>query len=125
MNTDQCLINFKHRLLCLLPSAESLQVETVHQLSLSLTPRTREVFALATASFFRIPMSHGQWQTVMCLHYQGVALICQSQHWDALDEVCRTINQLAGITTIYIRGSDLCHLCLLKPDGQWVREAIS
>lgn len=123
MQTDNNLQGFKQRLLMLLPNSEELQTEILHQLTLTLTPGTLEIFALAMPSFFRIPVQAGQWQVAFCLHFSGSALLCQREHWDCLDEVCRLIYDLAGVTEIYIRGSDLCHRCCLE-DGKWIREVL-
>jgi len=123
MQTNNDLRGFKQRLLTLLPNSEELQTEILHQLALALTPRTLEIFTLASPSFFRIPMSGGQWKTAFCLHFSGRALLCQREHWDCLDEVCRLIHDLAGITEIYIRGIDLCHRCRLD-NGKWIREVL-
>lgn len=123
MNTDQSLSNFKQRLRELLPLSQELQSETRVQLWRQCSRETREILNQAIVTCFRIPVSGGQWQTVLSLLYPGSSSICQRSHWDSLDEVCKRIYELAGITEIYIRGSDLCHRCRLDGDT-WIREVL-
>lgn len=120
---ETLLLNFKYRLRKLLPHSEQLQIDVIHALLKYCSPQTREILALGTPSFFRILVAGGQWETVFCLHYSGSALICQAHYWECLDETCKLIHTLTGITTIYVRGVDVCHQCCLQ-DGNWVREAV-
>lgn len=117
------LSSFKQRLQALLPGSEDLQNEIRCQILERCTSKTREIIAYSSPSFFKIPVPGGQWQTAFCLHYEGVALLCHSANWEALYEVCKLIHEIAGIETVYVRGTDVCQRCYLD-NGEWVREAL-
>lgn len=117
------LSNYKQRLQALLPESEDLQNEIRCQVLEHCPPKTRELIAVGSPSFFKVPVPGGQWQTAFCLHFSGLAFLCHSYNWEALYELCKLIYQLTGIEVIYVRGTDLCQRCYLE-NGEWVREAL-
>ncbi len=121
--TPQLLPHFKQRLRTLLPGSDELQAEIRSQLWRCCDRSTRDLLSLGKPSFFRIPVPGGCWRVAFCLHFSGNAVICHRHHWDSLDQLCRRVHELTGITEIYIRGADLCHRCCLNGDT-WIREVV-
>ena len=113
--------SLKDRLRDLLPGDPDLQSLVRKSLWQQCTRDTREILSYGMPSFFKLPCNG--FQTIFCIHYPGNALLCHTDNWASLHELCRILHQLTGIREIYIRGNDVCHRCYLE-NGKWIQEAL-